>query len=126
MTWTNNTQGRFINRKFQKVFNDGYEFLQTLTAKKIKEKEKKEENFENWVQRNEVSDLHKLRYCHLETTSHQMPTKMRDQAEQFAAQQKRKYISSCCFNRNTKLTTLEGKLHPINRTPVIQQDKHTT
>lgn len=36
------------------------------------------------MQRKDISDLHKLRYCHLVTTSHQMPKKMRDQAEQFA------------------------------------------
>lgn len=37
--------------------------------------------YENNLQKGGLSDLHKLRYSHLETTSRQMPKRMRDQAE---------------------------------------------
>ena len=36
----------------------------------------------NNLQRGGISDLHKLRYCHLVTTSRQMPKRMKDRAEQ--------------------------------------------
>lgn len=38
--------------------------------------------FVNNLQRGDISNLHKLRYCHLVTTSRQMTKRMRDRAEQ--------------------------------------------
>lgn len=47
-------------------------------------------------------------YCHLETTSHQMPKKMRDQAEQFA-------VSPEVGNNKATLLSLKKRMQIVLR-----------
>ena len=53
------------------------------------------------MQKTDISDLHMLRYCHLETISRQKPKKLRDQAEWFAvlSKDKRKEAKIKNFNQ---------------------------
>lgn len=63
----------------------------------------------NNLQRGDISNLHKLRYYHLVTTSRQMPKRMRDRAEQLTNSPKQTQVKHSTLPSTIKFIRCKTK-----------------